>query len=260
VVSTEKRVELDAATAGDEAHLLAGLLPGVPVVVGRDRRLSGALACERFSPDVIVLDDGMQFYQLHRDLEIVMLDARRPFDNGRVFPRGLMREPPSHLRRADAVVISNADRVSPEVVASLRGRVAKLAPRSGVFAAHYAPVRLRALDRSGDLPSGWLSGRRVATCCALGNPQSFEEQVTIAGAELAHSVRFPDHRAPTMADLNALIEAAQSKGAEAIIVSEKDAVKLPPIGRPLPFYALVVRMLLDDEAAFFARVLGVLKA
>jgi tetraacyldisaccharide 4'-kinase len=246
VVSTEKRVELDAAAAGDEAYMLASMLPGVPVIVGRDRRASGALACERFHPDIIVLDDGMQYYQLHRDLDIAMLDARRPFDNGRVFPRGLMREPPSHLRRTGIVVISNADRSAPDDVLALRSRAGKLAPRAGVFTAHYAPIRLRALDRSGEQPVGWLDERRVATFCALGNPRSFEEQIANAGAEIVHSLRFPDHRAATMADLNALIAVAQEHGAEAVIVTEKDAVKLPPLGRPLPFHALVVRQVIDD--------------
>jgi tetraacyldisaccharide 4'-kinase len=72
------------------------------------------LAWNEFHPDVIVLDDGMQYWQLHRDLNIVLLNACDPFDNGYTFPRGLLREPPSHLRRAGIVVLTNARRAEPE--------------------------------------------------------------------------------------------------------------------------------------------------
>jgi tetraacyldisaccharide 4'-kinase len=259
VVSTEKKVELDAKAAGDEAHLLAKVLPGVPVIVGKDRRKSGALAIEQFAPDALVLDDGMQYYWLHRDLEIVLLDALRPFDNGYAFPRGLLREPPSHLRRANAVVITNSDKAAPSDAEALKQQVAHVVPRAPVYTARYEPIALRALDRSGEQPPTWLHDRRIASFCALGNPAAFEEQLVRAGAELVHAVRMKDHVAPTKADLDALIWDACAKGAEAIVVTEKDAVKLPPLGRPLPFYALVVRQRLDDEAAFFAQLLSTLK-
>lgn len=259
VVSTEKRVELDAKAAGDEAHLLAKMLPGVPVIVGKDRRKSGALAIERFEPDAIVLDDGMQYYWLHRDLEIVLLDALRPFENEYAFPRGLLREPPSHIRRANAVVITNVDKADTSAVQSLTERVARMVPRAPIYTARYAPQTLRALDRSREHVPDWLRGRKVASFCALGNPSAFEEQLVQAGAELVHAVRMPDHHAATMGDLNSLVADACAKGAEAVIVTQKDAVKLPPLGRPLTFYALVVRQQLDDESAFFAQVLKVLE-
>lgn len=259
VVSTETKVELDPRAAGDEAHLLAKMLPGVPVVVGKDRRKSGALAIERFHPNVIVLDDGMQFYWLHRDLEIVLLDALRAFDNGYTFPRGLLREPPLHLRRAQAIVITNADKAATPDIQALTARVAHIAPRVPIYTAQYAPARLRALDRSADQRSEWLHGRKVASFCALGNPAAFERQLEQAGATVVHSARMGDHHTPTMGDLNQLIADACSKGAEAVIVSEKDAVKLPPLGRPVPFYALVVRQQLDDEPAFFAQILRVIR-
>lgn len=255
IVSTGLNVELDARAAGDEAHLLAKMLPGVPVVVGKDRRKSGALAIERFHPDALVLDDGMQYYWLHRDLEIVLLDALRPFDNGYAFPRGMLREPPSHLRRANVVVITNTDKATADQVESTRRRASELAPRVPVYTARYTPVSLRALDRSGEQRPEWLNGRRVASFCALGNPAAFEEQLRLAGAEVVHAVRMDDHHVPTMGDLDALIAEACAMGAEAVVVSEKDAVKLPPLGRPLSFYALVVRQQIEDEAAFFAQIL-----
>jgi tetraacyldisaccharide 4'-kinase len=252
VVSTDKKVILSAKEAGDEADMLARQLPGVPVLVGKDRRKSGAEAIRQFQPDAIVLDDGMQFYQLHRNLDVVLIDCTRPFDNGWTFPRGLLREPPSHLRRAEAVVLTHIDKVSAEQADEIARRVERYSPKACVARAYYEPSGLRPLDRSGDRPVNWLSGKRVATFCALGNPEAFEAQVAACGAEIVSNSRFPDHHSVNLAELNALIEEACATSAEAVIVSEKDAVKLPPLGRPLPFLALCVDLKIDKERELLA--------
>src|SRR5205823_2083410 len=176
IVSSREKIELSAKEAGDEANLHASLMPGIPVIVGKDRRVTGALAYEKFHPDVMVLDDGMQFYQLHRDLDIVLVDAQKPFDNRWTFPRGLLREPPSHLRRAGCIVITNADKADAESMSALRKEVARLAPGKPVFTAHLAPTALHALDRSGPLDPNWLKGKKVALLTAIRNPESFLKQ------------------------------------------------------------------------------------
>lgn len=252
VVSNGERIFLNARKAGDEAHLLASLLWNTPVLVGRDRRRTGMMAWEEFHPKAIVLDDGMQYYQLHRDLEIALVDATNPFGNGNVFPSGLLREPPSHLRRAHCVVITNVDKISPHELDYLRKRIVGITHRTKIFTASYQVECLRALDGSHTLPPTWLSGKRIASFCALGNPDNFEEQLHREGAITKASLRLADHQEPKMGDLHKLIADAENNGAEGIVVSEKDAVKLPPISRPLPFYALIVRQLLDDEDGFFA--------
>ncbi len=250
VVSTGDTVELTAKQAGDEAYLLARLMPGVPIVAGKDRRKTGALAVERFKPDVIVLDDGMQFYQLHRDLEIVLLNAVKPFDNGWTFPRGLLREPPSHLRRAGLIVTTNSDKVDEIELSELQARVGKIAPGIPIATASFQADSLEALDRSPSHPVEWLSGRNVASYCALGDPGGFEELLVRSGAEIVYQARFPDHHEPTMGELEEIIDMACRRGAEAVIVTEKDAVKLPPIGRPLPFLALKGRLAVCDVEEF----------
>lgn len=255
VVSDGRKVELTAIQAGDEAHLLANTLQGIPVLVGKDRRESGALGMERFHPDIFVLDDGMQFYQLHRDLDIALVNATRPFENGWTFPRGLLREPPSHIRRAQIIVVTNSEKAPEEELHRLQVKLKRLAPRSMVYSARYEPDRLISLDRKSELTPDWLEGRRVATFCALGNPSGFEDQIERAGAHIEYSLRLGDHQTATMADINTLIDGAQRCGAEAIIVSEKDAVKLPPLGRPIPFFALIVRQKLSDPARFLSRLL-----
>ena len=96
----------------------------------------------------------------------------------------------------------------------------------------------------------WLNGRNVAVLSAIGSPESFARQVTDLGAKVVHREDYSDHHEVTAGELNEVIEAACGAGAEAVIVTEKDAVKLPPLMRPIPFYALAVTMAVDDEPAF----------
>lgn len=257
VVSDGESVLLGPEEAGDEPVLLARLLPGVPVVVGRDRRESGRFAVARFAPDVIVLDDALQFWQLHRDLDIVLLDARRPFDNGYVLPRGLLREPPSHLSRAGIVVLTRADRVSSIALAKVRAQVQRLAPRAAVFTATHAPLGwLRASDNV-LLPLDALRGRNVSGFAGIADTKAFADTVAALGLNLRRFTAFGDHHAYTGQGGDALA-LAHGEG-EAAVTTEKDLVKVAPLwpqenNGALPLYALRIGMALDDEARFFERV------
>jgi tetraacyldisaccharide 4'-kinase len=258
VASDGERVLLTAAESGDEAYLLASTLPGIPVVVGKDRRVTGALAWERFHPDVIVLDDGMQFWQLHRDLDIVLLNACEPFDNGWTFPRGLLREPPSHLRRAGIVVLTNAQRAGADQIATVTRQVAKLAPDRPILTADLTPTGLRDLTGKIDCPVSWLEGRRVAALSALGNPTAFESMLESLGASLVARFRFRDHKKINDVELRQACEEAQSADAVAVITTEKDAVKLATDTATLPLLALQVEMQIAGETEFWSVVESVL--
>lgn len=260
VVSDGERLLLTAPEAGDEAYLLASTLPGIPVVVGKDRRVTGALAWERFRPDVIVLDDGMQFWQLHRDLDIVLLNACEPFDNGWTFPRGLLREPPSHLRRAGIVVLTNAQRAGSAQIEAVQHRVAQLAPDCPIFTADLAPTGLRALAGKIDYPVAWLQGRKVAALSALGNPAAFEALLETLGADVTARFRFRDHKQIANDELTRVCAEAQAAQAAAIVTTEKDAVKLNAEAAPLPLLALQVEMRIAGETEFTTVIMNVLDA
>src|SRR5579862_6408753 len=138
VVSDEAgKVLLSAEEAGDEPVLLAKSLPGIPVIVGKDRRRSGRMAVERFNPQFVLLDDGLQYWQLARDLDVVLIDAKRPFDNGYPLPRGLLREPKRNIRRASVIVVTRSDRIDREERESLERELALLAPGTAVFFARH---------------------------------------------------------------------------------------------------------------------------
>lgn len=238
IVSTPDEVLLGPREAGDEAFLLASSLPGVPVLAGRDRRVTGRLAVERFAPDVVVLDDGMQFYQLHRDVDVVLLNAVRPFGNGRLLPRGLLREPPSHLGRAGFVVLTHVDEVAGDQVAALKRRVAALVGPGRVAEAAYSAAGVRPVAGGETSPAASLAGRKVAAVSALGHPEGFEGLLERVGADLTLRRRFPDHHAITPDEMEQAAREAREAGAELLAVTEKDAVKLPVRDFALPVVVL----------------------
>jgi tetraacyldisaccharide 4'-kinase len=256
IVSDGTRLLLGPDAAGDEPVLLASRLPGVPVVVGRDRRASGRLAMERFTPDVVLLDDALQYWQLHRDLDIVLLDAARPFDNGYVLPRGLLREAPRRLARAGIVVLTRADRVAPAALAENIAGVRRLAPGASIFTAAHAPVGWTEDVEAGDshLPLDALAGKSALVFSGIADGAAFVEAVRALGLRVVHARDFGDHHSYTAEDVAALRSAAE--GCDVVVATEKDLVKVRarwPTGGP-SLMALRIEMRIDDEPRFWKRV------
>ncbi len=258
VSGTEGRVLLPAEDAGDEPVLLALTLPGVPVLVGKDRRLSGREALRQFDLDVLVLDDGFQYWQLARDLDIVLLDARRPFDNGFPLPRGLLREPKRHLSRSKLVVATRSAVLSSAQRGKLTAAVAGLAPNARLFFAdHQASGLVPANALSPPLlPLSHLSGMPVAAVSAIAQPQSFVDTLTRSTkANIVYQKAWADHHAIRLAEAEAVVREAVRAGASALVMTEKDAVKWPFSAKTvLPLYALRIEMAVEDEAGLMEAV------
>lgn len=235
IVSDGTDVLADAAVCGDEPVLLARSLPGVPVVAGKDRPAAGVVACREFRPDVIILDDGMQYWQLHRDLDVVVMDAARPFGSGLLMPAGDLREPVGGIRRAGAIVLNS--RGSDEAVSvELVERLARLAPRALIVRANRQPSSLLSAHDGQDVGLEWLRGRRIAAFCGIGRPESFRDTLTGLGASVEEFLEFPDHYRYSECDLHAIRRAAED-GAEALVTTEKDWARL---GAMAPFDRLYV--------------------
>ncbi len=222
----------------DEAEVLRRALPGVPVIARPDRVAASEQLVEQ-SPDVdvIVLDDGFQHRRLGRDVDLVLIDATDPFGVNHVLPRGLMREPPGGLRRADAVIVTHCASVDDEARQAVDERIARYHGRPPI--AHVAHAWRDVVDRDGQPVA---AGRaRVLAVCGIGNPDAFfhaaSRRFTVAAA-----VRLPDHAAYTDALLTQLLVQGRSVGADALLTTEKDWVKLqgklesrpdaPPVWRP----------------------------
>jgi tetraacyldisaccharide 4'-kinase len=218
---------VDPEQAGDEAYLMAESLRGVGVLVGKDRRRTGRLAVEQLGAEVLVLDDGFQYQRLEKDLEIVLVDALAPFGYDFLVPRGMLREPPTHLARADSVWLTHSDLLRAADLAAIRARIEELAPDARIWEARHAPTRLRPLGGKAEeqCPEA-LRGRTVVAVSSIGNPTAFERTLEQAGAVVLGRARFPDHHRYRAEDLRG-VAFGEAASAEWIVTTPKDAVRLP---------------------------------
>ena len=218
-----ERLRLKPHEAGDEPFLLAATMPEVKVLVGKDRRRSAEMALH-LGAQVLLLDDGFQYWKIEKDFELLLVDALEPFGNGRLFPRGLLREPPTALRRAQAIWITHCDLVPREQLAGLEQVLRGLAPGVPIGLTAHQATALRDFT-SGDRIGLWaLEGKRVLALSGLGNPFSFEVLLQRLGAEVIPA-RFPDHHRYTAEEVLSAIR--QNAGINMVVTTAKDAVRLP---------------------------------
>jgi tetraacyldisaccharide 4'-kinase len=251
---------------GDEQAMLEGLLnrEGVaPVVVQADpNRHAGGLAVLRAHPDVsvMVMDDGFQHRRLARDFDLVLIDACQPFGFGRVIPRGLLREPLGGLRRADAILIMRADQASPEAIEGIVARVRRHNPGAPVYRCSHAHVGLRSAD--GVLhPLDELAGRRFFAFAGIGNPEGFGAQLGRFPGELRGRRWFGDHWDYRARDVRGVQSEARACGAELLVTTEKDWVKVARVmgadetgGVPVWRVELAVRFEGEDESRLLGQI------
>jgi len=212
----------------DESLLLGALFPDVPRAQDPDRARGGQRLLEQ-GADVLVLDDGFQHRRLHRDLDLVLVDATRPWGLPAppgggppvraLLPRGLLREAPAALARADALIVTRADQVDDGALSALVQELQRLAPGRPICRARHRPVRLRAPDGAA-LPPAALDGREVDLVSAIGNPEAFEATVRALGARPAEHRRFVDHQAFGAGDLAGLGQRGRW-----IVTTAKDAAR-----------------------------------
>ncbi|MCX7780731.1 MAG: tetraacyldisaccharide 4'-kinase [Negativicutes bacterium] len=252
VVSDGKKTYMTVSEAGDEAYLLAKNLPGVPVIIGKDRAVTGDYAVKRFGAEVIILDDGFQHWQLARDLDIVLIDTLNVFGNSFLLPRGTLREPLANLSRAHAFLLTKVDQSSDNARGSLRDTLSHVNPAALVVESIHDPrcfIEIEQWYKGANYQSIGLDTvcqRSVVAFSAIGNPSSFEQTISDLGARVVDAVRYPDHHTYTMAEMQCIMQKAVDKGACALITTEKDAVKIPSefihSDRPLPLYVLGIEV------------------
>ncbi len=251
-VSDGSRVLVRPPLAGDEAFLLARDLPGVPVYTGRCRFEAGLLAWRRHHPDLFLLDDGLQHFQLHRDLELVLLDAGEPLGNGRLLPAGPLREGPEVLHLADFLVLS---RYRPERHQGVLARFSTLFPDQEVLTAAIQPVALHRYPGGERLPLTALAATPALAFAGLARPEVFRETLTELGASLRGWRAFPDHHPYRSGEVQELVAQAEAGGAAALLTTAKDWVRLGEEWRqPLPLLVLEVAARLEPWEAVWLRV------
>jgi tetraacyldisaccharide 4'-kinase len=223
IVSDGRRILMDHQQAGDEPFLISQLLPEVPVIVGPDRFLAGQKAIGELGADILILDDGFQHRRLYRDIDIVLLPGSRPLGNGHLLPAGSLREPPAALGRADIIVMNGGDREGGATLPAALPPVLKRSSRC--FQSRHEPKALIAANRDA-LPLTFLQGKRIYAFSGIGNPLSFLRSIADLGAILCGHEAFPDHHSYSPSEVAAISVNARRSGADYILTTEKDGVRL----------------------------------
>lgn len=235
VVSDGKELFLGPKEAGDEPYLIAMRLKGIPVAVSADRVRGGRLLIERFSPDVIILDDAFQHIRLRRDINIVLIDSAEGFGPGYLLPRGVLREPVSSLRRADFALVKGGP---PEnsVLKALQKYSVPCMPFT------YTPSAIYDIETGEEEPVTSLAGKKALPVCGIANPSSFLETLSGLGVVFESRIVYPDHHAYDEEDIAAIEKAADSS---MVITTEKDACKLKGRIKGVKVYALRIEAEMD---------------
>lgn len=251
LVSDGNDILADARTGGDEPVELAHKLDGRVVIVADPERVSAGLwAKKTFGITAFILDDGFQHRRVKRDLDIVCVDATNPCGNGRILPAGTLRESFNGLKRADAIVITRADQS--DKVTDIRQR---LLMRNGSVTVFEASTRIRDL-----VPIEAFLGETQITqsgrpenmyaFAGVGNPDSFITSLKNSGIVVTGSCLFPDHHLYARADIERIESRAQQSGAEALVTTAKDAVKLQDQKFSIPCYVAVAETTINDLPSF----------
>jgi len=247
VVSDGEKVLAQVPEAGDEPTLIAERVPGCVVIVGSNRRKSAELAIERFDAEILLLDDGFQHRTVHRDRDVVLIDALNPFGYGHLLPRGLLRESLEGLRRAHYLILTRCDHISEDDAGKIMARLKNLAPGAQVLKAVHAPVSVLDATDNSKAPPDSLRGNTIAGLCGIANPASFLRTLGELGANVAQEILFPDHHSYTERDLDRIVK--QSEGLESVVTTEKDWVRLRKIYRnQFPLRVLQVDFQIQERA------------
>lgn len=200
---------------GDEAALLLSKVPGLIVFKGKDRAAMAERAVRDHACDVLLLDDGYQYLRLHRDENVLLIDAANPFGNERLIPRGILREPISAMKRATGIVLTRCDQAKD--LAALENTIRSIHPSAPLRKTVHAPRELRRLSDGEALPLARLKGESVTALCGIGHPESFRATLESLGARVERFVRVSNH---------AEIPASLVPGDGLVITTEKDAIRM----------------------------------
>ncbi len=228
---------------GDEAVMLGRSLERAIVLVGSDRVASARRAVTEFGADRLVLDDGLQHRRIRPHRTLALWDATQRPSRSRLFPRGWRRAPLRTLRRFDLVAMTRAE-VAAEADAvwdelrSLRGALP-------LIRCAHRPVSVLGPEGASSSPQA-LAGRRVLAASSLGNPKALRLTLANLGAEVVGERVFPDHHLYTESDLRELLDAAARNGAERVVVTEKDMVKLAAFDGAQALSVLIVDLAVPD--------------
>lgn len=229
VVSDGHSLLAEPADCGDEPYMMARAVPRAVVIVGADRRKTGHCAVSDYDCDIILLDDGFQHLKVERQLDVVLYDYNDDPEQLTLLPSGRLREPFGGLARANYVVITKVPRTpSPARMAAIKNLIAKHAPEAHITTCQFEPDGVqRIYPRQNVAITTKLTGTRVMAFCGIARPENFFDQLATLGAQPIECTSFPDHHWFSERELRQLKERFFQSGAELMVTTEKDAVRLP---------------------------------
>ncbi|MFA5144207.1 MAG: tetraacyldisaccharide 4'-kinase [Candidatus Omnitrophota bacterium] len=228
----------------DEQTLLRRKLADTPILVGEDRTKSAHKAIKLYGSDTAVLDDGFQHWELERNLDIILVDSRNPFGNGRLFPRGILREPVEAVKRASVIVFTKVDKPGPALV-QVKDELKRLNGALVFLEALHKPVCLYDLKARKELALNFLKGKRVILLSSIGDPGYFSDTARRLGADIAEEIVFADHYNYSQADTGPIVKRCDERSFDFILTTEKDEVKLRRMSLSFgdyPVMTLVIEM------------------
>lgn len=250
VVSDGLSLSAPPPVSADEPYMLARRLKGFPVVCAPQREKGAVFMSDKFGLDAIVLDDGFQRRSIHRDLDILLVDACAPFGSARLIPLGMLREPIASSKRADIIVITNAQNVGKDLLDTLKKEIQ-------LAAGEEKPIITAGGRNTGffDLHSSQVTPPNgpVFFFCGIANPDRFEESLKAEGMTIEGKMVFPDHHQYSEDDIVRVFRESEKSKARMIVTTEKDAVrllnlKLPAGAAPL-VYAGYETFIVDGEGS-----------
>lgn len=246
IVSDGSTIMATAAEAGDEPLLLAQNLKGLAAIISdADRAAAGKWARQEFGTEIFVLDDGFQHLRLARDLELLVIDATDPWGGGSLLPSGRLRESPSGAARADCIIVTRAD--CTQDLNSLEKEIRRFNQDCPIFMSKMKIGSITGLgsDFEEEIPS---LPQPVAAFCGIGNPRSFFDCVRRTELNSVFTQAFPDHHWYDQADIETLCRKSRDRGAQSLITTAKDAVKLQTLHFDLPCYVLNIEIRIEGES------------
>ncbi len=233
----------------DEHTMLKRKLADTPIMVGENRARSAHKAIKLYGSDTAILDDGFQHWELERNLDIVLIDARNPFGNGHLFPRGILREPKEAVRRAGVVIFTKVDKKVPDL-GRVREDLMTINKDLVFLEALHKPVHIYDLRDRRERPLDFLDGKRVILLSSIGDPAYFAQTVRSIGADIAEHIIFSDHHNYTEDDAERIIKRCNERKFAFILTTEKDEVKLRRMSLSFgdyPVMTLVIEMEIISE-------------
>lgn len=264
IISDGKEILMGPDFSGDEPFLMAAKLKDVPVVVGQNRYNAGLLAIRNFNPDIILLDDGFQHRELFRDIDLILLDSRRPFGNFNLIPRGILREPAASIKRANVFILTRSSSDNAEA----RNIISAVSNSQPVFDAYNTSYFFKVIkggvsntvadfrnELSEDFSS--LAGKKVVAFSGIAGNSHFRNTLSEFKCDLLEFFDFPDHYEYTACDIERISKSVTDRTADLVMTTEKDFARMNgKFNFPVDIIVIGVKMCFRDENSFMEFILN----